>query len=128
VKEDELAAVIANIKAKRCRRPPASIGARIMSSFQKIRILPTNSEMPVDDAQNRKIKLFRALVLDDSAVCLKQVGKIMADIGFATDLFFDGEQAFTHLSAHTDKLDYDVIITDLNMPLMEGVIFIYKVR
>jgi CheY-like chemotaxis protein len=73
-------------------------------------------------------KIFRALIVDDSPVCLKQLGKIMADLGYATDLFFDGEQAFEHLSNYREILTYDVIITDLHMPVLGGIQFIRQCR
>ena len=82
--------------------------------------------------QNMKIdmesKVFRAIVVDDSPVCLKQLGKIMADLGYATDLFFDGDQAFEHISSFRDQMIYDVIVTDLHMPVLGGIQFIRQCR
>jgi len=103
-----------------------------MQSFQKFKILPVNSDtLTTDYAQSQSVKVLRALVIDDSLVCLKQLGKILVDIGFATDLFFNGGQAYAHLckyAAAGGSITYDVIITDLNMPVMSGVVFIHKVR
>jgi len=78
--------------------------------------------------QDLRAKTLRALVCDDSPVCLKQLGKIMADLGYSTDLFYDCDQAMAHLTKHHDVLDYDVMVTDLHMPVHRGLNFIKKCR
>ena len=59
---------------------------------------------------------LRAMVVDDSAVSLKIVGKLISELGYDGDLFYNGQQALQHLEKCADHNFYDVIITDINMP------------
>ena len=59
---------------------------------------------------------LRAMIVDDSAVSLKIVGKLISELGYDADLFYNGQQALKHLEQCADQNFYDVIITDINMP------------
>lgn len=72
---------------------------------------------------------LRAIIVDDSAVCLKILCKSFTEIGYEVDLFFDGEQAFQHLQrCASPSLEYDLIVTDISMPVLNGLEFISLCR
>lgn len=60
---------------------------------------------------------MKALVVDDAGVARKMVGKMMTELGFDVTTAQDGQDAL-------DKLDPsdppDAVVTDWNMPVMDG--------
>lgn len=65
-----------------------------------------------------------ALIVDDSGVMRQVVGYTLREAGFDVTEAADGKEAVGCLDATT----YSVIITDLNMPIMDGVTFITHAR
>jgi len=65
-----------------------------------------------------------ALIVDDSDVMRQVVGYTLREAGFEVTEAGDGKQALGKLDAGT----YNLIITDLNMPVMDGVTFIGHAR
>jgi two-component system, chemotaxis family, chemotaxis protein CheY len=65
-----------------------------------------------------------ALVVDDSDVMRRLVGFTLKQGGYAVTEAADGKQALACL----DQGPFSVIITDLNMPVMDGVSFIAAAR
>lgn len=67
----------------------------------------------------------RALVIDDSNSMRRMLALTLQSAGFTVDQGANGQEA---LDALTASGPYDVIITDLNMPVMDGLEFIRKAR
>ena len=65
-----------------------------------------------------------ALVVDDSAAMRRQLGEALRRIGVACDEAEDGAAAWRKLALAR----YDVILTDINMPVLDGLKLIGLVR
>jgi two-component system chemotaxis response regulator CheY len=72
----------------------------------------------------RGLSGLTALVVDDSAAVRKQVGLTLQRIGLNTVEAEDGAAAWRQLQAG----DADIILTDVNMPVMDGLKLISLVR
>ncbi|WP_152192568.1 response regulator [Georgenia satyanarayanai] len=68
---------------------------------------------------------MRALVIDDSRAMRRIVSRLLQDLGYTTDEAGDGEEALTLLEADSG---YDLACVDWNMPVMDGLTFVYAVR
>jgi two-component system chemotaxis response regulator CheY len=66
-----------------------------------------------------------ALVVDDSPVMRRQLGDVLRRLGFSCDEAGDGAVAWRKLAGGGR---YDVIVTDLQMPVMDGLKLIGLVR
>jgi two-component system chemotaxis response regulator CheY len=64
------------------------------------------------------------LVVDDSITIRQMVGYTLKQAGFAVVEGGNGQEALGRL----DSQRVDMIITDLNMPVMDGITFIRQVR
>src|SRR5512147_746499 len=58
----------------------------------------------------------RTLLVEDEANMVRTLAKILERKGYTVDSASTGEEALQRLSEHT----YDLVITDLNMPVMDG--------
>ena len=67
------------------------------------------------------------LVVDDSKVIRMVARKILEDLNFSIQEAEDGKQALD-LLAQQSKAMVDLIITDVNMPNMDGVTFIKELK
>jgi two-component system chemotaxis response regulator CheY len=65
-----------------------------------------------------------ALVVDDSPAMRRQLGDLLRRLGVACDDAQDGADAWRRLAAGR----YDVILTDINMPVLDGLKLIGLVR
>lgn len=65
------------------------------------------------------------LVVDDSAVMLMSVKQTLEMAGFKTETARDGQEAFDRIK---QGLKPDLVITDINMPNMDGISFIKHAR
>ena len=65
-----------------------------------------------------------ALVIDDSSTTREVVSYSLREAGFDTLTANDGQQALDVLSGHS----VDLIISDLNMPVMDGITFVRHAR
>jgi two-component system chemotaxis response regulator CheY len=68
--------------------------------------------------------LYTALIVDDSASIRTIVGYTLRTAGLAVIEGMDGQDALCKL----EGASVDLIITDLNMPVMDGISFIKKLR
>jgi len=66
----------------------------------------------------------RALIVDDSNVMREMVSFTLRDAGFEVLEAVNGQDALTKLEGQ----NVDVILTDLNMPVMDGITFIRNAR
>ena len=70
---------------------------------------------------------MRILIVDDSSTMRRIIGNVVMQLGFAKDNFDeaeDGVKAWKLLS----EAHYDVILTDWNMPNMNGLELVKKIR
>ena len=67
---------------------------------------------------------MRVLTVDDSRTILAMLHHTLSNAGFEVLQAEDGQQALTLLE--TEKVD--VVITDINMPVMDGIQFIRQIR
>ena len=67
------------------------------------------------------------LIVDDSVTMRRMVGTALADAGFHVLDRSNREEAIQTLAAHP-ACSVDLIITDLNMPVMDGIAFVRQVR
>jgi len=65
----------------------------------------------------------RVLIADDSALVRKQLGEIIAELGFEIDTARNGAEAVTMAT----QTQYDVITMDINMPVMDGLTAVRKI-
>lgn len=64
------------------------------------------------------------LVVDDEKIVLKSCEKVLIPEGYGVDTSVSGKEALTFL----DKKRYDLVITDIKMPEMDGLEFMRQVR
>ena len=62
----------------------------------------------------------KALVVDDSLVMRQMVSFTLRDAGLEVEAASNGEEALKLV----EKQNFDLIVTDLNMPVMDGITFI----
>jgi len=65
------------------------------------------------------------LVLDDSATMVMSLSRVLKNAGYEVETAGNGKEGMTKLAA---GLKPSVILTDLNMPQMDGVAFIKEAR
>jgi len=66
----------------------------------------------------------KVLIVDDSEVVRNFHGSILKSAGFSVETAIDGADALEK----SLRKDFDVILTDLNMPNMDGLTFVRKYR
>jgi len=64
------------------------------------------------------------LVADDEAVIVKALTKYLAQEGYGVESASDGAEAIEKIKEST----FDILITDLKMPNMDGIAFIEKLK
>jgi two-component system chemotaxis response regulator CheY len=70
---------------------------------------------------------MKILIVDDSSTMRRIIGNVVMQLGFSKDEFDeaeDGVQAWKLLSSGS----YDIVLTDWNMPNMNGLELVQKVR
>ncbi|MCJ8327064.1 MAG: response regulator [Campylobacterales bacterium] len=70
---------------------------------------------------------MKILIVDDSSTMRRIIGNVVQQLGFSKDDFDeaeDGVKAWEQLG----KAQYDIILTDWNMPNMNGLDLVKKVR
>ncbi|MDZ7372341.1 MAG: response regulator [candidate division KSB1 bacterium] len=70
---------------------------------------------------------LRVLIADDSDVMRKIILRNLRLAGYAVDKCYEARHGFEALY-HLSKDDVDLILSDINMPEMDGLEFIRKVR
>ena len=66
----------------------------------------------------------RILVADDEAMLRRVVKKVLTRSGYSVDLAENGQQAVQFFKPH----HYDLVILDRNMPILDGVGALKKIR
>ncbi|WP_421903423.1 HEAT repeat domain-containing protein [Maridesulfovibrio sp.] len=67
----------------------------------------------------------RALAVDDSKSMLALYRSILTNGGYEPTVAENGQEAYSHIELSEE---FDVIITDMNMPVMDGMEFVSKLR
>ncbi len=73
---------------------------------------------------NEDKRTMKILVVEDDEKCLKLLSILLKDCGFTYDTAINGLEAWEKIQ----KDDYDLIISDWNMPVMDGNQLLRKVR
>lgn len=68
--------------------------------------------------------MLRILVVDDSSMTRKMIASVLAREGYEVDSVGNGLEALERVLQGT----YSLVITDINMPQMDGVEFLTRVR
>jgi two-component system chemotaxis response regulator CheY len=79
-------------------------------------VLPLGDIHPVD--------MRTCLIVDDSRIIRKVARRIVEGLGFEVDEAADGAEALSHCSGPLP----DVVLLDWNMPVMDGMTFIRRLR
>ncbi len=75
-----------------------------------------NQEITTSDTHARK---KRILYIEDEQTVMKVTKQILEHLGFEVDVLMQSRQAISLLKTQSE--DYDLIITDMNMPHMNGI-------
>jgi DNA-binding response OmpR family regulator len=84
-----------------------------------------------DIAANKSVKEYatgqgrRILIVDDDGALAEFLGAELQEQGFKVDIVHDGEQALTALEGRNR---YNLLILDLNLPKLDGLALIERVR
>lgn len=70
---------------------------------------------------------MRILVVDDSTTMRRIIGNVLTQIGISSEDYDDAKDGVEALKL-TNKNTYDLILTDWNMPNMDGLTFVKKLR
>jgi len=67
---------------------------------------------------------MRVLTVDDSPTILSMLNHVLKEAGFEVVQAEDGQKGLDAMEGE----EFDVVITDINMPVMDGIEFIKNVR
>ena len=70
----------------------------------------------------------KALVIDDSRTMRRILGSILARVGYTTCQAGDGVEGLAVIERERAGGDFDVILVDWHMPVMNGLEFIHALR
>jgi len=76
----------------------------------------------------QRTALKRVLVVDDNTTNCRLLESIFHYMGVACTVCTSGKQALNILAATEDKQRYDLIITDHQMPVMDGITLVGKIK
>jgi signal transduction histidine kinase/CheY-like chemotaxis protein len=74
------------------------------------------------DAALHKVSGARILLVEDNALNQQVAYELLSEAGFVVDIAEDGQKAVNHVEARAlEHLPYDLILMDMQMPVMDGV-------
>lgn len=99
-------------------------------------VSPMNETMSADvisDKVSEEAKEHHVLIVDDSKIARKQVGRCLEGIGVSVTALNDGMQAWNHLQEMADNGElpqdkYLMLISDIEMPEMDGYTLTSNIR
>jgi chemosensory pili system protein ChpA (sensor histidine kinase/response regulator) len=93
---------------------------------KKTSLIKYSSVVTKQETEEKGIKYLpnSILVVDDSISVRKYLIKLLTSAGYLVDSAYDGANALTYL----DKNIYDIVITDLEMPIMHGYELLENIR
>jgi len=71
---------------------------------------------------------MRILIADDSSTMRRIIGNVVQQLGIAKDDFDEAEDGVVAWTLFQEKNNYDVVLTDWNMPNMNGLDLVKKIR
>jgi len=71
---------------------------------------------------------MRILIVDDSSTMRRIIGNVVQQLGVAKDDFDEAEDGVIAWKLFQEKNDYDVVLTDWNMPNMNGLELVKHIR
>ena len=86
-------------------------------------VTPISPKVPSQLTSN-KLKGYRILIVEDNVFSQKLIQKHLASFGIDTLLAQHGEEALTLLEEH----DFDAILMDIHMPIMNGIEATQRIR
>ena len=75
-------------------------------------------------SKEAKVKEFYVLVVDDNEINLLFLSSMLEQIGCKVDSAMDGQEALALIERH----DYDLALIDINMPVMDGLELVKRLR
>ncbi|MCG9916702.1 MAG: response regulator [Phenylobacterium sp.] len=105
--------------------PPESIpeSSPAMSAARAVQALPTPNAAP-RQTTSQVARATRVLVVDDSAVIRILLDDVLSALGYEVQVAEDGVSALAMMAASRP----DVVLTDLNMPQMDGFALLAAMR
>jgi len=71
---------------------------------------------------------MRILIVDDSSTMRRIIGNVVQQLGVAKDDFDEAEDGVVAWKLFQDNNNYDVVLTDWNMPNMNGLELVKTIR
>ena len=71
---------------------------------------------------------MRILIVDDSSTMRRIIGNVVTQLGVAKENFDEAEDGVVALKLFKEKNNYDVVLTDWNMPNMNGLELVKAIR
>jgi len=103
---------------------PCILATSIHSDGKPIIVLDTNLVADYSQKSKTKKAKYRILVVDDSPTVRERIVHILTLGGYETDTAADGEDAWGAIRVS----DYDLIISDIDMPKMNGLALLKKIK
>jgi two-component system, chemotaxis family, sensor histidine kinase and response regulator WspE len=88
------------------------------------RLLGTGAALRLAPGAPTAASARRVLVVDDSLTVREMQRKLLAARGYRVDVALDGEDGWNQLRA----ADYDLVITDIDMPRLDGIGLLERIR
>src|ERR1700748_706833 len=103
----------------RCRRHARR--SRVRPATARI---PTGGSSKNDRDNQRRAAMARILAVDDSAAMRQMVGITLTGAGHQVEQAIDGREALQI----AERSKFDLVITDVNMPNMDGITLVRELR
>ena len=71
---------------------------------------------------------MRILIVDDSTTMRRIIGNVVQQLGVAKDDYDEAEDGVVAWKLYQDNNNYDVVLTDWNMPNMNGLELVKTIR
>ena len=94
------------------------------SKMEAVNSVSTSIKMTVDGQSSREVQSKKILIVDDDVTLAKFLSRELDMLQFVTAVFHDGEAALEGVQT----ADFDLVILDMNMPRMDGMEFLRRMR
>ena len=114
-------------------------GSTLVDTMMKVsghaQALSQASYRPLPKRQNKqeaalqKVKGARLLLVEDNLLNQQVAYELLSDAGFVVDIAHDGQEAVNSVEARMqEQLPYDLVLMDLQMPVLDGVSAARQIR